>query len=51
MMQNPVAANHTIAVPTKPVNRSHQGLWVSDSTDLDLDHLIDTTFDRLRRGL
>jgi AcrR family transcriptional regulator len=26
-------------------------VWVADSTDLDLDHLIDTTFDRLRRGL
>jgi len=26
-------------------------VWVGDSTDLDLDHLIDTTFDRLRRGL
>jgi hypothetical protein len=24
MMQNPVAANHTIAAPTNPVNRSHQ---------------------------
>src|SRR6266496_4323714 len=33
MMQYAVAANHTIAVPTKPVNRSHHGLCTSDSTD------------------
>jgi hypothetical protein len=26
-------------------------IWVSDSSDLDLADLIDSTFDRLRRGL
>ena len=26
-------------------------VWVNDTTDLDLDQIIDTTFDRLRRGL
>lgn len=33
MMQNPVAANETIATPTKPVNASHHGLYASDNTD------------------
>ena len=33
MMQKPVAANHTIAPPTNPVNASHQGLCSSDRTD------------------
>ena len=33
MMQKPVAANHTIATPTKPVKASHQGPYTSDSTD------------------
>jgi hypothetical protein len=28
-----VAANHTIAPPTKPVNASHQGVCASDSTE------------------
>ena len=26
-------------------------VWVNDTSDLDLAHLVDTTFDRLRRGL
>ena len=33
MMQYPVAANHTIAAPTNPVNSSHHGLCTSTSTD------------------
>jgi len=33
MMQKPVAANQTIAPPTKPVNASHHGLCSSDSAD------------------
>jgi hypothetical protein len=33
MMQKPVAANHTIASPTKPVKSSHQGLCTSDKTE------------------
>jgi len=33
MMQYPVAANHTIATPTKPVNVSHHGLCTMDNTD------------------
>ena len=33
MMQKPVAANHTIATPTKPVNDSHHGLCTIESTD------------------
>jgi hypothetical protein len=33
MMQNPVAANHTIAPPTNAVNDSHHGLCTSESTD------------------
>ncbi len=33
MMQYPVAANHTIAAPTKPVNESHHGLCTIDSTE------------------
>ena len=30
MMQKPVAANHTIAPPTKPVKSSHHGLCTSE---------------------
>ena len=33
MMQNPVAANHSMATPTNPVNSSHQTLWIWTSTD------------------
>lgn len=42
MMQKPVAANHTIATPTNPVNVSHHGLWTIDSTDA-IDRLMPTT--------
>ena len=33
MMQKPVAANHTMATPTKPVNANHHALYTIDSTD------------------
>jgi hypothetical protein len=33
MMQKPVAANQTIATPTKPVNVNHHGLCTIESTE------------------
>jgi hypothetical protein len=33
MMQNPVAANQTMAPPTNAVKDSHHGLCTSESTD------------------
>src|SRR5665213_3032391 len=32
-MQRPVAANHTMAAPTKPVNRPHHGLCARNNMD------------------
>ena len=55
MMQKPVAANHTIATPTNPVNDSHHGLCTSDSTDRDRDvdahGNVDAAFEVPRIGL